>query len=163
LNIVEWHPRMAVVSSRARAPPKRFQCVGGLLADVIQMAGFTLRGIAVWGKTTSRARPRKGGFKQQAEFIVWASKGALPSREVYLPGVFSEPLKLPKQHLTQKPIALAREVARLVPDGGVVCDLFAGSGTFLIAAKEAGLRWVGCETNEAYAALASERLTLGAL
>ena len=114
-------------------------------------------------KTTSRARPRKGGFKQQAKFIVWASKGALPSREVYLPGVFFEPLKLPKQHLTQKSIALAREVVRLVPEGGVVCDLFAGFGTFLIAAKEAGLRRVGCETNEAYAELASERLTLGAL
>jgi site-specific DNA-methyltransferase (adenine-specific) len=69
---------------------------------------------------------------------------------VYLPEVFSEPLKLPKQHLTQKPLALAREVVRLVPEGGVVCDLFAGSGTFLIAAKEAGLRWVGCETNDAY-------------
>ena len=65
------------------------------LTDVIQAAGFTLRGIAVWDKTHGRSRPRKGGFKQQAEFIVWASKGALADRDVYLPGVFSEPLRLP--------------------------------------------------------------------
>ena len=53
------------------------------------------------------------------------------------------------------------EVVRLVPEGGVVCDLFADSGIFLVAAKEAGLRWVGCETNGAYATLADERLALG--
>ncbi|WP_143283460.1 DNA methyltransferase, partial [Burkholderia pseudomallei] len=52
----------------------------------------------------------------------------------------------------------AREVVRLVPAGGVVCDLFAGSGTFLVAAREAGLHWIGCETNQAYHAIASRRL-----
>ncbi|WP_143284895.1 DNA methyltransferase, partial [Burkholderia pseudomallei] len=37
-------------------------------------------------------------------------------------------------------------------------DLFAGSGTFLVAAREAGLHWIGCETNQAYHAIASRRL-----
>jgi len=128
------------------------------LTDVIQAAGFTLRGIAVWDKTMSRARPRKGGFKQQAEFIVWASHGAMNGREIYLPGVFSHALTFPKKHLTEKPLGLAREVVRLVPEGGVVCDLFAGSGTFLVAAREAGLQWTGCELNSAYYNIAMERL-----
>ncbi len=56
------------------------------LTDVIQAAGFIQRGIAVWDKTPSRARPRRGGFKQQAEFIVWASKGAVKANDIYLPG-----------------------------------------------------------------------------
>ena len=129
-----------------------------VLTDVIQAAGLTLRGIAVWDKTVGRARPRKGGFKQQAEFILWASKGAMLQREVYLPGVFPMPLGLPKRHLTEKPIELAREIVRLVPEGGTVCDLFAGCGTFLVAAREAGLNWTGTELNDHYHALASQRL-----
>ena len=128
------------------------------LTDVVQAAGFTLRGIAVWDKTPGRARPRKGGFTQQAEFIVWASKGKMSGAAVYLPGVFPVRLGLPKQHQTEKPIELAREVVRLVPAGGVVCDPFAGSGTFLVAAKEAGLQWVGSELNPHYHEVATGRL-----
>lgn len=128
------------------------------LTDVVQAAGLTFRGIAVWDKTPGRARPRRGGFAQQAEFIVWASRGSMAERNVYLPGVFQARLAFPKRHVTEKPIEVAREVVRLVPEGGVVCDLFAGSGTLLIAAREAGLRWIGCETNPHYFKLASSRL-----
>ena len=128
------------------------------LTDVIQAAGFTLRGIAVWDKTTGRARPRRGGFKQQAEFIVWASKGKMLEREVYLPGVFQCKLDFPKRHMTEKPLDLARDVVRLVPEGGTVLDLFAGSATFLVAAKEAGLNWTGCEMNPRIFADATARL-----
>lgn len=128
------------------------------LTDVVQAAGFTLRGLAVWDKTPGRSRPRRGGFSQQAEFIVWASKGKMPGVDVYLPGVFPCRLGMPKQHMTEKPIELAREVVRLVPAGGVVCDPFAGSGTFLVAAKEAGLRWIGSELNGDYFEVATGRL-----
>ena len=128
------------------------------LTDVVQAAGFILRGIAVWDKTAGRFRPRRNGFGQQAEFIVWASKGKLPEREVYLPGVFQAKLGIPKQHLTEKPIDMARQIVRLVPPGGVVADLFAGCGTFLVAAKEAGLQWVGSELDDHYHQVASDRL-----
>lgn len=128
------------------------------LTDVIQAAGFTLRGIAVWDKTTGRSRPRNGGFKQQAEFIVWATKGELPANDVYIPGVFQARLEFPKRHQTEKPLEVGREIVRLVPPGGTVLDLFSGSGTFLLAAKEAGLNWIGCEVNRRIYAKASERL-----
>ena len=85
------------------------------------------------------------GFRQLAEFIVWASRGAMGKQDVYLPGFFPCALDQPKKHLTEKPLEFAREVVRLVPDGGTVCDPFAGSGTFLVAAKEAGLNWISCE------------------
>ena len=129
------------------------------LTDAIQGAGFIWRGVAVWDKTAGRARPRMGGFSQQAEFLVWATKGAIQAGcKTYLPGVFAERLGLPKQHMTEKPLGLAREVMRLVPPGSVVCDPFAGSGTFLVAAKEAGHQWIGCELEPAYHELASARL-----
>lgn len=128
------------------------------LTDVVQAAGFTWRGLAVWDKTPGRTRPRKGGMAQQAEFIVWASKGDLGSAPVYLPGVFPVRLTLPKQHLTEKPIEIARELVRLVSPGGVVCDPFAGAGTFLVAAQEAGLQWIGSELNPHYHQVAAGRL-----
>lgn len=128
------------------------------LTDVIQAAGFILRGVAVWDKTAGRFRPRQNGFGQQAEFIVWASKGALPKRDVYLPGVFQAKLTFPKQHLTEKPIEIADQIVRLVPPGGTVADLFAGSGPFLAAAKAAGLQWIGCELNSDIHQVASARL-----
>jgi site-specific DNA-methyltransferase (adenine-specific) len=120
--------------------------------------GFIHPGIAVWDKTTDRARPRLGGFRRQAEFIVWASKWPMRSGGACLPGAFLHVLAMPKKHLTEKPVQLAREVVKLVPQGGVVCDLFAGSGTFLVAAKEAELHWTGCETDEVYYGVASSRL-----
>lgn len=128
------------------------------LTDVVQAAGFILRGIAVWDKTAGRYRPRRNGFGQQSEFIVWASKGALPQNDVYLPGVFQAKLSFPKVHLTEKPIEIAHQIVRLVPPGGAVADLFAGSGPFLVAAKEAGLQWIGCELDPNYHQLATERL-----
>jgi site-specific DNA-methyltransferase (adenine-specific) len=128
------------------------------LTDVIQAAGFTLRGLAVWDKTVGGARPRNGGFKQQTEFIVWASKGDLVQSGIYLPGVFQCRVPKPKQHLTEKPFDIAREIVSLVPAGGTVLDLFAGAGTFLLAAQARGLNWTGCELNRKYHALASRRL-----
>ncbi|AMR77305.1 DNA-methyltransferase [Cupriavidus nantongensis] len=128
------------------------------LTDAVQAAGFTIRGVAVWDKTAGGARPRKGGFTQQAEFIVWASRGKMEAQAVYLPGVFPVRLHRDKIHLTVKPLELAREVVRLVRPEGTVCDLFAGSGTFLVAAKEAGLNWIGAELNPHYYLVATERL-----
>ncbi|CCF95824.1 DNA methylase N-4/N-6 domain protein [Ralstonia solanacearum K60] len=129
------------------------------LTDAIQGAGYIWRGVVVWDKTPGRARPRAGGFSAQAEFMVWATKGAVPANnKTYLPGVFAERLALPKRHMTEKPMGLAREVVRLVPPGSVVCDPFAGSGTFLVAAKEAGHHWIGCEMEPAYHDIAAARL-----
>lgn len=129
------------------------------LTDAIQGAGFIWRSVAVWDKTPGGARPRMGGFSQQAEFMVWATKGAMPAgHKVHLPGVFAERLPRPKRHMTEKPMGLAREVVRLVPPGSIVCDPFAGSGTFLVAAKEAGHRWIGCELEPAYHEAANDRL-----
>ncbi|QRM24288.1 DNA-methyltransferase [Burkholderia pseudomallei] len=55
-----------------------------------------------------------------------------------------------------QPAQLARDVVRLA--GGVVLDPFAGSGTFLDAAKQAGLNWIGCELEPAYHQVATARL-----
>lgn len=134
------------------------------LTDAVQSAGFIWRGVAVWDKTLAGTRPRTGGFRQQSEYMVWATKGNVPRQRsdgstIYLPGVFSECLPTQKKlHMTQKPYGLAQEVMRLVAPGSVVLDPFAGSGTFLAAAKQAGHHWIGCEIEPTYYQVAQERL-----
>jgi DNA modification methylase len=44
------------------------------------------------------------------------------------------------------------------PPGGIVFDMFAGSGTTLAVAKKLGRRFIGCELNPNYVRLAEKRL-----
>lgn len=62
-------------------------------------------------------------------------------------------------HPTVKSVALMRWLVRLVtPPGGVVLDVFAGSGTTGIAAIEEGLSFVGCELTDEYVPIVEGRL-----
>lgn len=130
------------------------------LADAFQRAGWSLRGVVVWDKTEG-VRPQKGRFRQQAEFIVWGSNGALSTaRDVpVLPGVYRHPnVCARKLHQTQKPLELMREICRIVPAGGTVLDPFCGSGTTLEAARLEGLSAVGIESNREICRIAAQRL-----
>jgi hypothetical protein len=61
-------------------------------------------------------------------------------------------------HPTVKPVALMRWLCRLVtPPNGVVLDCFVGSGTTLVACAEEGFRFVGCEREAEYHAIAEAR------
>ena len=131
-----------------------------LTTDALQCAGFTWRGITVWDKTEG-VRPQRGRFRNQAEYIVWGSKGAMPlNRDApVLPGVIREPIrKADKHHMTGKPTGLMRQVVRICERSGRILDPFAGSGTTLLAAQEEGYGWAGCELTDHYAAVARERL-----
>lgn len=117
------------------------------LQEIIHATGFTLRGVAVWNKGNG-VRPFKNGFKNQVEFLLWATKGKMPVRDdpVYLPGVLScSTMTNGKVHITQKPEALMMDVVRVCRPGGLVFDPFMGSGTTGVAAIKSGLRFVGCE------------------
>jgi DNA modification methylase len=62
-------------------------------------------------------------------------------------------------HPTMKPIALMRQLVRLVtPRGGVVLDPFTGSGSTGIAAVLEGNRFVGIERDPQYIAVADARI-----
>ncbi len=66
-------------------------------------------------------------------------------------------------HPTVKPLALMRWLVRLaVPDGGVVLDPFAGSGSTGIAAVIEGRRFLGIERESDYVDIACSRLVLWA-
>jgi DNA modification methylase len=63
-------------------------------------------------------------------------------------------------HPTQKPVALmawCMEVAK-VPTGATVLDPYCGSGSTAIACIRTGRRFVGCEIDPGYFAIACDRI-----
>lgn len=132
------------------------------LTDALQWAGWIWRGTAVWDKPSSR--PQKGRFRQQAEFILWGSKGRLPvDRPVpVLPGVFrcANVSGDERIHQTQKPIDLMSDLVKIVVPGGRILDPFAGSGSTLEAARLDGYNAVGIELSAEISCAAQKRLGL---
>jgi site-specific DNA-methyltransferase (adenine-specific) len=131
-----------------------------LTTDALQAAGYTWRGITVWDKTEG-VRPQCGRFRNQAEYIVWGSKGSMPLNRAapVLPGVFREPVRLAdKFHMTGKPTALMRQVVKICSRGGLILDPFVGSGTTLVAAELEGYRWLGSEMLEPNCQITLQRL-----
>lgn len=127
-------------------------------SDALQMAGWTWSGMMPWIKPA--CRPRKGGFKQSAEYILWGVKGSLAKdRDLYLPGHFiaSQPRK-DRVHITQKPVEIMQQLVQIWPEGGTVLDPFTGSGSTGVAALREGRRFVGVELSSHYADVAEQRL-----
>lgn len=129
------------------------------LTDAVQAAGYVWQGIVPWVK--SNGRPRKGGFRNQCEYVVWASAGPLAKRDEYLTGYMSAPV-IPgakRHHVAEKPVdGVMDELVRAAPEGGVVLDPFAGSGSTGVAALRAGRGFVGFESNPDHAETARCRL-----
>ncbi len=132
-----------------------------LTTDALQCAGFTWRGVLVWDKTEG-VRPQLGRPRNQAEYVVWGSKGAMPldRQAPVLPGVIRAKVRrADKHHMTGKPTDLMRQLVRICEPGGRILDPFAGSGTTLVAAELEGYGWTGCEMTGHYAAVTQDRLS----
>lgn len=134
------------------------------LTDAVQAAGFAWRGLLAWDKTRA-TRPRKGGFRQQCEFLVWATRGEYScNRELYLDGCFRERIPVGQRfHVTQKPVGILRQLVQVARPEGLVVDLFTGSGSVLEAALAEGRRAIGVEFSPEYAAIARRRVRQAAV
>ena len=62
------------------------------------------------------------------------------------------------EHPCQIPMALMRRVLRVTPCDGYVVDPFCGSGTTLVAARDAGRHAIGIDCSEEYCEIAANRL-----
>lgn len=128
------------------------------LTDAVQVGGWVWRGVCVWDKTAG-VRPQLGRYRQQAEFVVWASRGPMANAGPVVDGVFKYPrLAVDRLHSTGKPVPLMRDLLKLAPPGGVVLDPFMGSGSTGVAALQSGRQFLGFELNPEIYRLAAARL-----
>ena len=101
---------------------------------------------------------RNAGLEGMAERVAPKQGGAPLGRESSIAGRGGN-IRMSNHHPTVKPIALMRWLCRLVtPLGGVVLDPFTGSGTTGCAAVAEGFRFVGCEKEAEYVAIAEKRI-----
>lgn len=64
-----------------------------------------------------------------------------------------------KIHPTQKPLDLCKNIIKdYAEDGNIILDLFSGSGTICVAAKELGFNFIGIENNEEHYKNSIDRL-----
>ena len=126
--------------------------------DAIQGGGWVWRGVVPWVKPT--ARPQSGRFTSQCEYVVWGSAGPMPMdySAAVLPGFYQAATPREREHMTQKPIDVMRNLVKIAPDGGTVLDPFMGSGTTGAAAVLEGRRFVGVEMVPHYQQVAERRI-----
>lgn len=129
--------------------------------DALQAAGLTYRGIVVWDK--GGARPQPNSFRNQCEFVVWVTNGAIDRTPApgakYLPGVFRVPTPgNEREHMNQKPVDLLGALMGIADRGGLVLDPFMGSGSTAVACLRYGYRFVGAELSDHYFAVACKRV-----
>lgn len=115
--------------------------------DVLQIGELIWRGIISWDKGNSARAPHKGYFRHKA------------IHDGPYPGCYHFPVKLTdKFHLTGKPTPLMEQLVKIVPDGSLILDPFAGSGTTLVAAKHCNRKYIGIEKDPGNIEVAHRRL-----
>ena len=135
--------------------------------DAMQVGGWVYRGIVPWDKT-EQARPDKGWFRAQCEYLVTGSFGPLARGHevdgICQVGVFRFKVNIQeKQHITEKPLELMEAIILTREDWKTILDPCMGSGTTLVAAKNLGRRAIGIEIEERYCEIAANRLRQGVL
>mgnify|MGYP006315672221 FL=1 len=127
------------------------------LGPAIESAGWRYQNLIVWNKGSMGLGT---GFRAQHEMVLHYTAGA----PVYHHKGTSNVITVPRvtgddrEHQTQKPVRLMRELLRVVsPVDGVVVDTFAGSGSTGVAALEEGMRAILCERAAAHVETIRER------
>jgi len=110
----------------------------------------------VWDKMTSF-----NGYtwRHQHELIAWGER----AESQRVPTGDGDILRCPavpvgeRIHPAEKPESL---LSALIAkhSGGLVADFFCGSGPTFVACERLGRRWIGCEINPEYAAMAEKRI-----
>lgn len=158
----------------------------GIINVICQQLGIEIINEVIWYKRN--AFPNLSGRRLTAshETILWCHKGG-KKREYYFDYEYSkngefegDGLKTPEKqmrtvwdipnnkdrselqfgkHPTQKPLRILKRMIRLSSKSGdAMLTPFAGSGSECVAAKVTGRNYIGFEIDEAYCAIAEDRL-----
>lgn len=128
-------------------------------SDGIQAGGWVWRGVVPWHKPAGR--PTQGRWGNQCEYIVWGTNGARSLDELEgkaLPGFYQANAPRVREHMTQKPVEVMRDLVKIVPVDGYVLDPFMGAGTTGVACMIEGRRFIGVEQAPHFAEVAQRRI-----
>lgn len=128
-----------------------------LLVPCLESVGLRYTNLIVWDKGSMGLG---SGFRPQHELIVHLTKGV--GRYYAKNGANVITAKrvqaADKEHATEKPIELLRELVRIVsPPGGLVVDPFCGSGSTCRAAALEGRNFIGVEREWEFVEVARRR------
>ena len=124
--------------------------------DAVQAGGWVWRGVAAWDKTEA-ARPQKGRYRNQCEYVVWGTNGPADDVGPCAPGVFRYSVAgEEKHHIAGKPVNLYTDLLSIC--GETVLDPFMGSGTTLVACAKLGRKGIGIEIDPGYFDIACKRV-----
>ncbi|MBU98393.1 MAG: DNA modification methylase [Acidimicrobiaceae bacterium] len=124
------------------------------IKEMMQSAGFKQIRLIEWVKTNPVPINSKRNYLSNCrEVALLGVKVGKPTfHSQYDKGIYHHAICQDKGrfHPTQKPVKLMRELIRKHSnEGDIVLDTFAGSATTLVAAKETGREYMGCELDSA--------------
>jgi DNA modification methylase len=127
------------------------------LSGAIESADLRPMSLIVWDKGHFGMGAH---FRNQHELILHFAKGdPRPALRHDVANVIRQKSDRDSEHPTEKPVALLWQlISTVTPPGGVVLDPFAGSGSTLVAAREADCEGIGIEREAEYVAIAEARL-----
>ncbi|MGF6428202.1 DNA-methyltransferase [Bradyrhizobium elkanii] len=103
------------------------------------------------------------GFRKQHELILVLAKGKPRFRSTAFPNVLTVPRETTEEHPHKKPLPLLKQIIEHSSDpGDTVLDPFAGSGSTLVAAVQAGRNAIGIELEERYVRVVHDRVRAAA-
>ena len=135
-----------------------------LWREAHESAGAKYKRAMVWLKPDGAPQftGDRPGMGYESIVASWCGKGRSRWNGGGRHGVFSHAQRdnnHPKQHMTQKPLALMRELVTLFSDENeTVLDPFMGSGTTGVAALQLGRRFIGIERDPKYFEVACRRI-----
>lgn len=124
----------------------------------IEAAGYKVRGSLIWVKNNTGMGDPNTTFAPKHERIIHAVKGS-PVLFTRTADVLFADRCDSERHPTEKPLALLKQLIEVTTTKDeIVVDPFAGVASTLVAAKELGRAFFGCEIDEGYHAKGTDRL-----
>jgi len=122
-------------------------------------AGYSVRGSAIWVKNNTGMGDPTTTLAPKHERIIHAVKGSPVLYEREADVMFADRVNS-ERHPTEKPVQLLKRLIEIsTVEGEFVADPFGGVASTLVAAKEMGRRYWGCEVKGEYHSTGYERLT----
>lgn len=122
---------------------------------------FNLKNVLIWAKNNRTRGDLKGNYGYQHEMIFYAHKGRrhlFGKRDGNILS-FAKVATQAMQHPTEKPLRLLEYlISKSTQEGETVLDMFMGSGSTCVAAKQTNRKYIGIEMEPVWFQVAQERV-----